>query len=249
MTAIETYPLNVKQFIVDTLRLPPIAKAAYLMILLDYCAQGGPPSDEPEVLASIVNMDLEDWEDNWRSLVSPLFDRRDGRWHHAGVDAEIERQSKVRNNAVSASKTAKQKRDQRKGLVPQSAPVACSSLPSGEIEPAVMPVSAGADTLPAPEDDGWKFRKEALDHPLPEDFIIDGPLVIECQNRGADMGEIADWFDWFKAYHAEAGTLSTDWPAAFLRHVDKKMAEKNGKPKGKPRLELSRRAPAPPVQA
>ena len=237
-TPIDTYPLDVKQFIVDTLRLPPIAKAAYLMIILDYCARGEAPPADQHVLGQITHADIKTLE-----YLIPLFDVRDGRWYHAGIEAEMARQAKVRSVAVNASKAAKDKRDQRKGLtqlIVEQSPLGQAATTVTITVPPPQPINTPPAAIqpPAP-----------VDHPIPDDFALDGADIIQCQSAGAGTGEIAEWLDYFRQYHAEAGTLAVDWKALFHRFVGRKIEERDAKPKPKPRIEVSRRAPAPPGAA
>ncbi len=246
MSAIETYPLNVKQFIVDTLRLTPMHKAAYLMILLDYCARGEAPPDDDNVLCSVTG--LMDWS-LARPLIATLFDIRDGRWYHTAIEAEIERQAKVKTTAMTASDAAKRKRDERKGIAAFVSGKSDNQL-AGLVN--VEAVKQEVERLgPAPQLVTIEVAQPAapVDHPIPEDFAIDGADFITCQSAGANLEEIAEWSDYFRQYHAEAGTLATDWKALFYRFVARKVEERDKKPKVKPRIELSRRAPAPPGAA
>lgn len=79
--SLEWFPFAPKPFISDTLRLNTEAKGAYLMLMLDYYDQERPAPDDDEVLASITGLPIETWRRH-RRVIEPLFDVRDGLWHH-----------------------------------------------------------------------------------------------------------------------------------------------------------------------
>lgn len=255
MTTLATFPLNVSKFIVDTLRLPPIAKGAYLMILLDYCAKGEPPPDNANVLAQIAGVDFEDWDEEYTDLIRPLFVIHDGRWFHTEIEDELARARKVADNAARASVKAAEARTKRTPAPKPLAFEAEAAIRAEELGPRRAPAPTtqvmhiGKPPAPAPEPDLPEPEAPPDVMPIPEDFALDGTMLIQCRNSGADMDDIAGWLDYFRSYNATAGTLSDDWTAAWWRYFDKKVIEKNkaAKPaKAAPRVEVSRRAPPPP---
>ncbi len=262
VTTLDTFPIDVKRFIVETLRLPLPAKAAYLMLILDYCANGKPLPDDDLVLASVTQ--TSDWP-TLRPYVAELFDIRDGRWHHAEIDAEIERVAKVQANAANASLKAAEKRSAdaqgRKARGPDLTPITPitpeierafreTMRPLAEFErPASTTTYIGKPPAPAAPID--PPAPELYAEPIPENFRLTGEDVIRAQNAGADIDELSEWLNYFGDYHTKASTMSDDWPTLWWRFFDRKMEAKNktAAPKGKPRVELTnRRAPAPPSQ-
>jgi len=257
MTTLNVYPLNVKEFIVETLRLPVWCKAAYLMILLDYCTRGEPPPDDDHVLMQITSSTPDEWLKNDRPLLAPLFDIRDGKWYHKGIEAELERARLTKDNAARASKIAGNKR--RKAPVELSQDrvkigeqfdeaykAAAADAFAHGVGTTVAHIPIAELTAPAPPAVTHTDVAATME-PLSEDFVLTGEDVIECQTRGATLDEIADWLDYFRSYHLKAGTLAEDWTALWFRLVDRKIEERDKTArKAKPRVELSRRAPAPP---
>ena len=99
-------PLYVGDYLADTGRLTTEQHGAYLLLLLDYWRSGALPDDDA-ILAGIVKASSERWLD-LRSVLSPFFQVRGGRWHHKRVDAELEaaktRQRKAHQRASEAAR-------------------------------------------------------------------------------------------------------------------------------------------------
>jgi len=243
MTSIATYPLDVRGFIVETLRLPLACKAAYLMILVDYCARGEPPPDDDHVLAALTSAAAA-WP-LMRPVVAPLFDIRDGRWYHTGIEAELERVRKVQANAVRASQIAGLSKRRKKA--PEPPPMNTPDIVAAMADAAATGLGVTQTHIPVEELTIPEPPSAATMEPMLEDFVLTGDDVLECQTRGATLDEIAEWLDYFRGYHLKAGTLAEDWTVLWYRFVDRKIEERDkGGKKAKPRVEVSRRAPAPP---
>lgn len=80
------FPFNIKDFVTNTLRLNTEAKGAYLMLILDYYQTETAPPDDDEVLAAITGLSIETWQRH-RRVIAPLFQIRDGVWHHPEIAA------------------------------------------------------------------------------------------------------------------------------------------------------------------
>lgn len=81
-------PVYIGDYTGDTLRFSTEAHGAYFLLMMDYWRQGPPPDDD-EVLATITKLPLARWRKH-RQLIEPLFQIRQGRWHHKRIDAERE---------------------------------------------------------------------------------------------------------------------------------------------------------------
>lgn len=255
MTTLAIYPLDVKQFLVETLRLPPIAKAAYLMIILDYCGRGEPPPDNDVILNQITGTNNQ----NILDAIRPLFEVRDGFWRHAAIDAEIERVAKVQANAVRASAAAAAKKTGKPVaakidgfkvdnavFVPPFEAFQGEMTRGAQASPMakfVAPIETPPAARAAPPPPSEKGPMPTTDvmmtigsvpptpavadmAPIPDDFALTGEDVVQLTADGFSMDEIADMLDYFRDYNFKHGTLSDDWNAKFWRYVDQKLSER-----------------------
>jgi uncharacterized protein YdaU (DUF1376 family) len=63
---------------------------SYLMLIKHYWCTGGPPADDDAQLWRIATCDsIQQWRKIVRPMVAPLFDIRDGHWHHHKVEEEL----------------------------------------------------------------------------------------------------------------------------------------------------------------
>lgn len=91
-------PLYVGDYLRDTKRLTTLEHGAYMLLIMEYWANGGLPDDD-ERLARIVGLTNESWK-CVRNAIVPLFGIG---WHHKRIDEErkkaIEKSKKARASA------------------------------------------------------------------------------------------------------------------------------------------------------
>lgn len=233
----KTLDIDIGQFMLDTIGFRPEVLGAYVRLLIAYRA-GGPL--DINTLERISGLDEAGWE--WaRESIEPLFETNqgDGCWHRPDIDEQISKSNRLRGNAAKASTAAAAART---GAAAKPRTV-LEILSQSEVdEPDAPPPFT---ETPRVETQQVQFGKPADDmgSPLSPEFMLTGAEVSQCRGEGYSSDEIGDVLDSFKRYHIAAGTLSTDWHASWGKWWERKKPEK---PKAKPRVEVSRRAPKPP---
>jgi uncharacterized protein YdaU (DUF1376 family) len=96
------FPFYVGDYVRDTARLTTEGHGAYLLLMLDYWANGAPPDDD-ETLSSIARLSLENWV-KLRQKIEPFFEIADGRWNHKRIEKELEIAEEKHNKRVNAGK-------------------------------------------------------------------------------------------------------------------------------------------------
>ena len=91
-------PLYVGDYLRDTRRLSTLQHGIYLLLIMDYWANGGLPEDD-QSLARIAGLTPEQWQCE-RNAIAFLFGPK---WRHKRIDAELE---KVRNKSAKAAESA-----------------------------------------------------------------------------------------------------------------------------------------------
>jgi uncharacterized protein YdaU (DUF1376 family) len=107
------FPFYVGDYVRDTARLTTEGHGAYLLLMLDYWANGAPPDDD-ETLASIARLSPEAWL-RLRQKLAPFFQITDGKWLHKRIEKEreiAEEKHQKRVNAGKAGGEAKAKNQQ-----------------------------------------------------------------------------------------------------------------------------------------
>jgi uncharacterized protein YdaU (DUF1376 family) len=107
------FPFYVGDYVRDTARLTTEGHGAYLLLMLDYWANGAPPDDD-ETLSSIARLSLDAWL-KLRQKIAPFFQIADGKWMHKRIEKEreiAEEKHQKRVNAGKAGGEAKAKNQQ-----------------------------------------------------------------------------------------------------------------------------------------
>lgn len=89
MSAAPWMPLYVADYIADTRRLTTEQHGAYLL-LMDSWVSGALPDDDA-VLARVAGLDAESWA-RTRPVLAGYFEIADGKWVHARIERERERE-------------------------------------------------------------------------------------------------------------------------------------------------------------
>ena len=88
-------PLNVGDYLADTMRLTTLQHGAYLLLLFDYW-RSGPLPDSDEQLAAVTKVDVKEWRTKIGPVVRRFFNiGEDGLLHQKRADAEIERAGRI----------------------------------------------------------------------------------------------------------------------------------------------------------
>lgn len=163
------FPFYVGDYVRDTARLTTEGHGAYLLLMLDYWANGAPPDDD-ETLSSIARLPLEQWV-KLRSKIAPFFDVADGRWSHGRIEKELaaaEEKHKKRVNAGKAGGEAKAKNKHSSSIATsnadalpyQSQPQSQKEESSSSVAPATRPKE------PSRFDEFWKaYPRRKGDNP------------------------------------------------------------------------------------
>jgi uncharacterized phage protein (TIGR02220 family) len=87
----------------DTRQLSQAEHGAYLLLMLDYYANGRPPPDDDSILMRVTLTDtLTEWRKT-RKAVSRFFQIKDGSWHHPRIEGELLKQKKATNARINAA--------------------------------------------------------------------------------------------------------------------------------------------------
>jgi uncharacterized protein YdaU (DUF1376 family) len=96
------FPFYVGDYLRDTARLSTEGHGAYLLLILDYWANGAPP-DEDETLASIARLQLPAWLAP-RQKLAGFFQIEGGKWTHKRIDREREVADEKHRRRVEAGR-------------------------------------------------------------------------------------------------------------------------------------------------
>lgn len=146
------FPFYVGDYVRDTARLTTEGHGAYLLLMLDYWANGAPPDDD-ETLSSIARLPLEQWV-KLRPKIATFFDVADGKWSHGRIEkelAEAEEKHQKRVNAGKAGGEAKAK-SQKSSSNATSNTEALSYQPQPQPQPCIKKEKHSSATRPANED-------------------------------------------------------------------------------------------------
>lgn len=165
------FPFYVGDYVRDTARLTTEGHGAYLLLMLDYWANGAPPDDD-ETLASIARLSLEQWV-KLRSKIASFFDVADGRWSHGRIEKELalaEEKHQKRVNAGKAGGEAKAKNKHSPSNATSNAdalPYQSQSQPQSQKEESSSSVApATRPKEPSRFDEFWKaYPKRDGDNP------------------------------------------------------------------------------------
>jgi len=265
-----TYRLGVTTFKRETGRLGPAVVGAYIRILMDYFEQGEAPPDDDMVLSRIAGCDPVTWADIRVKIErAGLFEIKTligstRVWTHAGAEAEIaaalSRKDKSKKAATAAGQNHTERAAQRQGngtVMIGADPEAHRTAQAHEEQAEVNIMSQISDDFVETDDDDDGIPEPPVPQPpgivfesgIDPEFKPTGSWIVNAQADGYDAAQISVELDAFKRYHHAAGTTSINWPEMWDRWWNRKKpplhpAEK----KPKPRVEVSRRAPAPPSE-
>ncbi|WP_431014582.1 YdaU family protein [Bradyrhizobium pachyrhizi] len=96
------FPFYVGDYVRDTARLTTEGHGAYLLLMLDYWANGAPPDDD-ETLSSIARLPLEAWI-KLRPKIAPFFDVANDKWSHGRIEKELAIADEKHRKRVEAGK-------------------------------------------------------------------------------------------------------------------------------------------------
>ena len=249
-----TYRIDAAEFDRLTRRLGPAVVGAYIRILLDYFTQGEAPPNDDNVLARIAGVDMAFWKD-LRPKLEPLFVLGEV-WLHDYTEGEV---------AAREKRSERGKAAQRRAVDIPNTPQTARAMP-----PAPTPVEQRAhaelaESVPQgdPEvyNDTYDEDDVIVEPPVPQPpgIVFEGPIdqnfhpaaheIADYMADGYTGQQIADVLDEFRRYNLHAGTISNNWPELWTRWWNRKKPPLHPaeKAKAKPRVEVSRRPPAPPA--
>jgi uncharacterized protein YdaU (DUF1376 family) len=124
------FPFYVGDYLRDTARLTTEAHGAYLLLILDYWANGAPPDDD-DTLSSIARLSPPAWL-AMRQRVAPFFVIEDGVWRHGRIEKELRIAAEKHQKRVDAGRSggkAKAKGKQSSSNATSNAPSKTEALP------------------------------------------------------------------------------------------------------------------------
>lgn len=113
-------PLFIGDYLRDTTRLSTEQHGAYLLLIMDYWANGPLPDDDA-ALAQVTRLQTAAWKKH-RPAIARLFKIADGEWRHKRIDEELEKAGQF---------IAKQKANGSKGGRPKKNPNESQKKPMG----------------------------------------------------------------------------------------------------------------------
>lgn len=127
------FPFYVGDYLRDTARLTTEGHGAYLLLILDYWANGAPPDDDA-TLSSIARLSLPAWL-ALRERIAVFFDVSDGVWKHGRIEKELKTASEKHQKRVEAGKRG----GEAKAIRQQSSSNATDLLPAKLYQPQPQP--------------------------------------------------------------------------------------------------------------
>lgn len=97
------FPFYVGDYVRDTARLSTEGHGAYLLLMLDYWANGAPPDDD-ETLSSIARLQLDRWL-QLRHKIAAFFQIYDGVWSHKRIEQERKLANEKHEKRVNSGKS------------------------------------------------------------------------------------------------------------------------------------------------
>jgi len=99
-------PLDIDDYMADTLHLSAAEHGAYMLLIMRYWKDGGLPADE-RMIQRYSRLSVEQWTES-RDIIAAFFS--DG-WRHKRIDAEIEKAAGIieKRRAAASAKHAKSK--------------------------------------------------------------------------------------------------------------------------------------------
>lgn len=238
----KTLDIEIGQFLLDTMAMRPEIVGAYVRLMVAYRNTGPLDINKLQRLSGLDDMDWEFAEEQ----IAPLFEPKEGFWHHAAIDEQIAKHGRLRKNAAKASAAAQNKPAPESGIIAQQEVIEQlrqrqpdpepRRAPPPEPEPELHELKTGPKVQTQVMHVGASPPDEIGD-PLPHNWTLSGEQINQARGEGYSSDIIADVLDSFRRYHMAAGTLSTDWSASWAKWWERK---KPSKPK--PRVQVSRKA-------
>lgn len=265
-------PFSFSKYFTDTPHLDTEGHGAYLLLLGFYYMKEQPIRDDDRILASLTKMSMERWL-ALRPILADFFEIKDGFWHHTYCndvlrDAHVTyNATRQRTAAATAARLAKRNVTSTSGNTSRATSRATprqakSSRPRNEQHHDQRDVDATSHVTSTQEQEqriegggGDAHAREAVSLPgafvrvpAPPPFPLGipvehwpDPLDLHSDQAGAMAA--------FRRQHAERGTFSRDWDAAW-RDFLRQASEPAAKPKKRtvaPRIETDKRPEAPPA--
>lgn len=225
------FAFNVAEYLKDTMKLGTESHGAYLLLMLDYYANGEPCPDDNFVLAAVAKLTEEAWMKH-RKVLEPHFDVRDGYWFHKRIERELADASRrlatakalaiaggkaraVQRAAEQAKTSAKPPATAETPAVAQPAvqpepQPAASRRPSRQ--PAHSTLNLKEDSLsPATDRD---LKEEGIGAPIPPNWRPSDQISIACLEE-ATQDEFEREVTTFVNKNLSEGGFSNNWNAAF----------------------------------
>jgi uncharacterized protein YdaU (DUF1376 family) len=216
------FPFYVGDYVRDTARLTTEGHGAYLLLMLDYWANGAPPDDD-ETLASIARLSLENWI-KLRQKIEPFFEIAGGRWNHKRIEKELEIAEEKHNKRVNAGKAggeakAKSKQSSSNATAKQPAlPYQSQSQSQPDIKKE-KPSSA-----PRPGNDDFENLKRIYPKRLGNyKWALAERKFNALVKTGVDSKKILEAARRLEATHRKLGNIGTQFvpmPASWLNSED-----------------------------
>jgi len=255
MSAVYTFPFDIKAFLADVLELTTEGQGAYLRLLLNYYQRGHGCTTSVTTLVTITGLTEEAWQKHASAVLS-LFTVRAGKLYHARCEKEIAKikslqEQRKRAGQASGAKTRKphptpRQDNERPNERPNGrdnetttsdpTPDITTLRPIDSIEVSKKEVPGGTSKEAPDGAPPAEPPSRLLDIPLPSDFSLNPEDVARCLSD-APAHWLWDVFQQWKDYHLEAGTLTSDWKAAWWRRWAKaRPPAPVDPPRPKPRL-------------
>jgi uncharacterized protein YdaU (DUF1376 family) len=150
------FPFYVGDYLRDTGRLTTEAHGAYLLLILDYWANGSPPDDD-ETLSSIARLSLPAWL-ALRPRLTPFFKIEGGMWKHGRIEKELRIAAEKHQKRVDAGRDggkakakAKQSSSNARAMPEQSSSKTVAKPYQPQPQPQSQKIDGGVGPARAPE--------------------------------------------------------------------------------------------------
>lgn len=219
------FPFYVGDYLKDTARLTTEAHGAYLLLMLDYWANGAPPDDD-DVLATITKLPVTIWRKRRKSL-APFFDIQDGRWTHHRIDKERAKAADVgasnsdKARGAAERRWAKHRKEKQQASSEQcstNAPSINQAMPQNAQSQSQSDPPCGREArAPAKRSDSGSGRGQSGDGTV---LTLDFSPSASCRETIEAMGfaetQFNSEFSKFVAYYMARGYHRADWNAALV---------------------------------
>lgn len=163
-------PLNIGDYLSDTMHLTRAEHGSYFMLIMAYWKNGGPLPNDDITLRHIAMCPETDWA-RTRGLMERFFDCSNGTWRHKRIEEELAADRKRKDDIARASAAGVEKRREL-GQIPTPPPV----------HPSVHPTVTGASLIRAEKE---LERVEAKIHQIREaaPHVAGGEVRYSSQDR------------------------------------------------------------------